>query len=93
MKIVVQKQIIDTENIYRIGEICDGGSYYGFDIGSFNDKVLYVFVSYHDDLEGEQDKIIAQISVPGVSVEALYKERREVLDTLPLKNRARLERM
>jgi hypothetical protein len=93
MKIVVQRQTIDTENIYRIGEICKGGSYYCFDIESFGDKVLTVSISFIDDFNGELEKLAAQVGMPGVSTKDLVEEGKRVKAELPLKNKESIERM
>ena len=104
MKIVVQRQTIDTDNIYSVSEVYKNDKYiipgeyfyasvYCFDIESFNDKVLTVNISINDDVDNEQDKIIEQISVPGISVEALLEESKKVKAELILKNKKRIEKM
>lgn len=58
MKIVIDGQIIDTENIYSISsEILSGnisGSYkpeFYFEIESFNDKIIYVSIQQHNGID------------------------------------------
>ena len=87
MKIAIQRQIIDTENIYSISEVYknykERECYYNFDIESFGDKFLTISVHSLDDLNGEQDKLIAQVGLPGVSTEYLVEEGKRVRTELP----------
>jgi hypothetical protein len=102
MKIVVEGQIIDTENIYRISdEVLEGDNVYYFDIVSFNEMTLEVSVKkYQNNKISDEFEIqrlsyleIKETNISDEEKRLCWKKAEEIHNQIPIENKNSLEKM
>lgn len=91
MKIAVEGTIIDTENIYCITDVVLVDNRYSFDIESFNDKTLTVFLKR--DLETKTNRKLDNTDDQGVELKRNYDAYVKHMKLMEIKNKEAIEKM
>lgn len=102
MKIAVEGQIIDTDNIYSISDkVLENNNNYYFNIVSFNDNELEVSIKQLEKNESSEKFETLRVSylqiketdMSETEKKRIWEEVSEVYKQIPIENKNKLEKM